>query len=220
MQQGCCCKHRFENNIEPGGDPAQQRVGHTSQQCRLAVTQEFVEYQHLTARSQNPCNFGEAIGGFRHDGENQVQYRHVETGIGKRQALRVALNWREVHIRCAGQGTAQHGAIEVKADVMVLRRQVRQIESGADAGQQHAARRGGPGSQAALARHLRGVGNRRVVERGDQRIAVFQTQCSTRGMASVNSGMSASKCVPSSATIWYVPFMVPTGVLSDEPLEY
>jgi hypothetical protein len=31
---------------------------------------------------------------------------------------------------------------------------------------------------------------------------VLQAQCSTRGMASANSGISAVKCVPSSATIW------------------
>ena len=84
----------------------------------------------------------------------------------------------------------------------MLRRQMGKVEPGADAGQQYVAGFGGQGSQAAQPRRQRGSGNRRVVERGDQRVAVLQAQCSTRGMASVNSGISASKCVPSSATIW------------------
>lgn len=195
-------KQVFEDDIEPGGDPAQQRIGQASQQCRLAVAQELVEHDYLTAWPQSPCNLGETMGRLRYDGENQVQHRHVEAGIGKRQALGIALDRREVDLFGARQGAAQHRPIEVEADVMVLRRQVRQIEPGADAGQQYAAGFGGQGSQTALARRLRGAGNRSIVERGDQCVAVLQAQCSTRGMASVNSGISASKCVPSSATIW------------------
>ena len=166
------------------------------------MAQKFIEYQYLTARPQNSRNLGEAVSRLRYDGENQVQHRQVEAGIGERQALRIALDRREVDLSGAWQGAAQHRPVEIETDVMVLRRQVRQIEPGADAGQQYAAGFVGQGSQAALARRLRGAGNRCVVERGDQRIAVLQAQCSTRGMASVNSGISASKCVPSSATIW------------------
>ncbi len=192
----------FEDNVEPGGDPAQQRVGQAPQQCCLAVAQELVEHQYLTARPQNPCDLGEAIGWLRHDGENQMQYGQVEAGIGEGQALGIALHRREVDLAGARQGTAQHGAVEVEADVTMLRRQERQVEPGADASQQHAAGFGRQGGQAALPCRLRRPGDRRVVERGDQRVAVLQAQCSTRGMASVNSGISASKCVPSSATIW------------------
>ncbi len=192
----------FENNIEPGGDPAQQRIGQAPQQCCLAVAQELVEHDYLAARPQNSRDLGEAVSRLRYDGENQVQHRHIETGIGERQPLGIALDRREVDLSGAWQGAAQHGPIEVKSDVMMLRWQVRQIEPGAYTGQQYAAGFGWQGGQAALARRLRGTGNRRVVEWGDQRIAVLQAQCSTRGMASVNSGISASKCVPSSATIW------------------
>ena len=85
---------------------------------------------------------------------------------------------------------------------MMLRRQVRQIQPGADPGEQDAVGFGRQGSQAPLARSMRGTANRRVVKRGDQRVAVLQAQCNTRGMARVNSGISALKCVPSSATIW------------------
>src|SRR5574343_641578 len=97
---------------------------------------------------------------------------------------------------------------------------MRQIETGADAGQQHPSRCGGQCVQAAFARGLCGTAQHRVVERSDQRVGVLQAQCRARGLASTNSGISASKWVPSSATIWYVPFMVPIGVVSDEPLVY
>ena len=103
---------------------------------------------------------------------------------------------------------------------MVLRRQVRQIQTGADTGEQDTLGFGRQGRQTALACGVGGTANCRVVKRGDQRVAVLQAQCNTRGMARANSGISALKCVPSSATIWKVPFMVPTGVLSEEPLEY
>ena len=131
-----------------------------------------------------------------------MQYRHVEAGIGKWQALCVALHWREVHLFSARQSPVQHGAIQIEADIPMVHWQIRQVEPRADAGQQHATRCRGQRGQAVLTRRLRGARNRRVVERRDQRVAVLQTQCSTRGMASVNSGISASKCVPSSATIW------------------
>ena len=83
----------------------------------------------------------------------------------------------------------------------MLGRQMRQIESGADAGQQDPRWLGRQGGQAVLAGAPGGGGDGRVVERRDQRIAVFEAQCSTRGMARVNSGITASKLVPSSATI-------------------
>ncbi len=191
----------FEDNIEPGGDPAQQGVGEAPQRRGLAVSQKLVEYQHLTAGSQNPGDFGETTGRFGHDSEDQMQYRHVETGIGERQALRIALHRRERDMPGARQGATEHRAIEVETDISVLRWQVGQIQPGTDAGQQYVAGFGGQGSQAAPPRRQRGAGNRRIVERRNQRVAVLQAQCSTRGMASVNSGISASKCVPSSATI-------------------
>lgn len=131
-----------------------------------------------------------------------MQHRGVETVIGKRLALDIALYRPEIDGTDPRQGAMQHGAIEVEADVAVLGRQKRQVEAGADAGQQDAAGFAGQGGQAALTRRLRGAGDGRVVERRDQRVAVLEAQCRTRGMASVNSGISASKCVPSSATIW------------------
>ena len=85
---------------------------------------------------------------------------------------------------------------------MVLRWQVRQIQSGTDTGEQDTLGFGRQGGQTALARSMGGTANRRVVKRGDQRVAVLQAQCNTRGMARANSGISALKCVPSSATIW------------------
>jgi hypothetical protein len=79
---------------------------------------------------------------------------------------------------------------------------VRQIKAGANAGQQHSAAGTGQAGQAMPAGRPSRPVDRRVVKGGDQRIAVFETQWSTLGMASVNSGISASKWVPSSATIW------------------
>ena len=85
---------------------------------------------------------------------------------------------------------------------MMLWRQVGQIEPGADTGQQNPAWFGRQGGQAAPPGAVSGAADHRVVKRGNQRIAVLQAQCSTRGMASANSGISALKWVPSSATIW------------------
>jgi hypothetical protein len=42
----------------------------------------------------------------------------------------------------------------------------------------------------------------RVVKRRDQRVGMPETQCRVRGMARTNSGIAASKRVPSDATIW------------------
>ncbi len=126
----------FENDIEPGGDPADQRVEQTPQRRALAVAQELVENQHLAAGADNPGDFGETVRRFGNDGEDQVQDSAVEAGVGERQALGIALDWQEIDRRCAGQGAPQHGPIEVKSDVMMLGRQMRQIEPGTDPGQQ------------------------------------------------------------------------------------
>lgn len=79
---------------------------------------------------------------------------------------------------------------------------MRQIQSGPDAGQQDPAGFGGQRGQASLAGGLRGAADDRIVKRCDQRVTVLQAQCKTLGMAKANSGISALKCVPSSATIW------------------
>lgn len=160
------------------------------------------------------------MGGLRNNRQDQVQHSDIETGVGKGQALGVALHRQKIDGPNPRQGLAQHGAIEIKANVMMLGRQMRQIQPGANAGEQGSAGFARQSIQAAFASGLRRTPDRRVVERGNQRVTVLQAQCSTLGMASVNSGISASKWVPSSATIWYVPFIVPTGVVSAEPLEY
>jgi hypothetical protein len=77
------------------------------------------------------------------------------------------------------------------------------VEAGADTDQQNLARlRLGQGRQAAAPRPARGGGEKRVVERRDQGIASTQDQCSTLGMERMNSLITASNWVPSSATIW------------------
>ena len=45
-----------------------------------------------------------------------------------------------------------------------------------------------------------------------RRQALIQLQWRMRGTLSVNSGIGTSKRVPSSATSWYVPRIVPTAV--------
>jgi len=124
-QFGRCVEQVFKNHIEPGCYPTQQRVGQSPQQGRLAVPEKLVEYQHLAARPHNPGDFSKAMGWFRHHGQNQMQHSTIKAGISKGQALGVALHWSEINLANAGQGAAQHGAVEVEADVMMLRRQMR-----------------------------------------------------------------------------------------------
>ena len=164
--------------------------------------EKFVEDQYGAARPQNTGDLGKAMRWLRHYGQNQMQYGAIKAGISEGQVLGVALNCVEIDWPNPRQGAAQHRTVEVEANVMVLRRQVRQIQTSADTGEQDALGFGRQGGQTALARSMGGTANRRVVKRGDQRVAVLQAQCNTRGMARVNSGISALKCVPSSATIW------------------
>lgn len=201
-QFGRCRQQILENHVETCRHPAHQRIDQAPQERRLATPEKLVEDQHLAAGADDASDFRKTKGGFRDHGEDQVQHGAIEAGSGEGQVLGVALHRLEVDMRGAGQGTAQHGLVEVEADVMVLSWQVWQIKAGADTGQQDAPGFGRQGGQAALAGRLCRPGDPRVVERGDQRVAVLQAQCRTRGMASVNSGISASKCVPSSATIW------------------
>lgn len=197
-----CGQDFLENHVESGCHPAHQRIEQAPKKRWLAAPQELVEDQHLAARADDAGDFGETMGGFRDHREDQVQHGAIEARIGEGQALGVALHRLEVDMRSAGQGAAQHGLVEIEADVMVLSWQMRQIQAGADSRQQDTTGFCRQGGQAALAGSLRRPGDARIVEWGDQRVAVLQAQCRTRGMASVNSGISASKCVPSSATIW------------------
>jgi hypothetical protein len=64
-----------------------------------------------------------------------MQYCAVEAAIGKGQALGIALNRQKVGRAHPRQGSAKHGAIEIKADIVVLLRQVGQIKPSADSGQ-------------------------------------------------------------------------------------
>jgi len=135
-QFGCFGEQVFEHDIEPGRYSADQRVGQSPQQGGLAAPEKFVEYQHASCRPQNAGDFGKATDRLRHYRQNQMQHGVIEAGIGEGQALGIALHRREVDLANTRQGTLQHGAVQVKADIMMLRRQVRQIQPGPDAGQQ------------------------------------------------------------------------------------
>ena len=177
-------------------------AGQSAQQRRLTAAQEFVEYQHAAARFDDAGDFGETVRRLRDDGENQVQHGAVEAARSKRQALRVALHRNEIDRTDTRQGPAQHGVGQVEPDIVMTRWQMRQVQTGAHTGQQDASGFGGQGGQAVLPGRPRGPGQHRIVERRDQRVGMFEAQCRARGVASTNSGISASKCVPSSATIW------------------
>jgi hypothetical protein len=110
----------------------------------------------------------------RGHGENQVQHGGIESGCGKGQILDIALYRRKVKIADAGQGAAQHRRVEIKADVAPRRGQMWQIKPRANARQQHLAAAIGQGGQTAPPRRPRRPLQRRVVERGDQRVAGFQ----------------------------------------------
>jgi hypothetical protein len=71
--------------------------------------------------------------GLRHYSQNQMQHRAIETAIGKGQALRVALYRYKIGRANPRQGPAEHGAVKVEADIVVLGWQVGQIKPGADA---------------------------------------------------------------------------------------
>ena len=59
----------------------------------------------------------------RHNGQDQMQHRMVETSCGKGQAHRIALNGTEIDALAARQSAAKHPGSQINADVVVLRRQ-------------------------------------------------------------------------------------------------
>jgi len=124
MQAGRRIQKRFENDIEPGGDAADEGIGQSPHQRSLPVTQKLVENQHLAAGAQHPLDFGKAAGGFGHDGQDQVQYGDIEAGCGKWQILRIALERREIDVPGLRQSAAQHGVGQVEPDVMMICGQV------------------------------------------------------------------------------------------------
>lgn len=126
----------FKHDIEPGRYPADQRVDQSPQEGRLAVPEELVEYQHCSTRPQNAGDFSKTAGRLRDHGQDQMQHGAIEAGIGEGQALGIALHRLEVEMANAGQSALQHGAVEVEADVMMLWRQMGQIQPSADAGEQ------------------------------------------------------------------------------------
>lgn len=192
----------LEYHVEARRHATHQRVRQAPQNGRLTVSQELVENDDLTSRADDAGDFAEAAFRLRYHGQNQVQDGAVEAGIGEGQAMHIAPYRQEVEVLGARQGATQHRLTEVYSDIAVLRGQVRQIEAGADTGQQNPAAVSGQAGQTAPARGPGCPVDRRIVKRGDQRVAVLEAQCRTLGMASVNSGISASKWVPSSATIW------------------
>jgi len=66
---------------------------------------------------------------------------------------------------------------EVDPGVAVLQWQEWHIEAGANAAQEHARRRRRQASQTSGALCAGSCGQRRVVERGDQRVTVLEAQC-------------------------------------------
>ena len=166
------------------------------------MPEKLVENKDLATGADDAGDFAEAALRLGNNGQDQMQDGTVETGVGEGQCMHVALYGQEVEMAGAWQGTTQHRPVEVDPDVMMLWWQVRQIKAGTNAGQQNPAAGTGQTGQAVPAGRPRRPIYRRVVKGGDQRITVFEAQCSTLGMASVNSGISASKWVPSSATIW------------------
>lgn len=112
----------FKHDIESGRYPADQRVDQSPQQGGLAAPEEFVEYQHSAARPQNAGDFGKAARRLRYYRQNQMQHGAIEAGIGEGQALGIALHRLEVDLANARQSSLQHGAVQVEADIMMLRR--------------------------------------------------------------------------------------------------
>ena len=137
-QAGSFRKKVFKDHIEAGRNTPYERVGQSPQQGWLAMAQEFVENQYLTARLEYSGDLGETTGRLRDDGEYQMQYRSIETAVGKRQALCVTTYGQEIKLSNTWQGATQHGLIQIQANVMMLGREVREVESSADAGQQYA----------------------------------------------------------------------------------
>ena len=172
--------------------------------------QKFIKNQTAAARRNNACCFSKAGGRVGYDGEDQMQDGMIKTAVSKRQAVRITLYATKIQTRGSRPGTAQHRMGQIQSGIAVLAWQVRQIQPGADAVEQHARRRRWQGRQAFYTLRPCNGTERRVVERRNQRVAVFEAlsvslsdaQCSTRGMAVVNAGTTASNCVPSSAVIW------------------
>ncbi len=96
--------------------------------------------------------------------------------VGKRQALRVALHTAEIELPAARERSAQHGVGQIDPGIAVLLRQERQIQAGADAAQEHACRRLRQGGETSRTLGAGGRGQRRIVERREQRVAVLEAQ--------------------------------------------
>ncbi len=145
--------------------------------------------------------------GFRawHHGQDQVQHRVVETGVGEGQGVHIPLQGRETVRRQPGQSFLQHGPGQVQAHVLMLGRQPGGVQAGTQARQQHPARGRRQMGEAVLAQGAGGPLHQGVVQGREAAVGEAQAhgaQCRVRGMASTNSGISASKGLPSSATIW------------------
>jgi ribulose-phosphate 3-epimerase len=170
----------FKHHVKPRCQPAQERIGEPAHGRKLAGAEKLVEYQHLAAGFEHTRDFAQAGRWIGHDGKNQVQHHRIKAGVGKGQALGVALHRLEVGMALARQGPAQHGVGQIEANVVMLRRQIGQIQPGANTGEQHA-----PGgcrqvSQAVLACRAGGGCNRRIVKRRDEGVAALEAQGGVR----------------------------------------
>ena len=90
-------------------------------------------------------------------------------------------------------GAGQHGGCQVETDIVVMRWQMGQVETSADAGDQHIA--GGSvvqGVETAPPGRTGCLLQQQVVERGKEGVAAAQAQCRVRGMASMNSSIGTS----------------------------
>lgn len=191
----------FPDDVEPGGQPAYKRVEGAAQRREFPRTQEFVQDQERSAGLQYAYRLRQAKGGVRDDRDDQVHQRDIEGSVSKRQLHGVPLDQDQG--RASRWNSPQHGTREVDAHVFIVFRKVGYIQARAYARDEYSVQAGaGNTRQAATPNRGRSAAQQRIVRGGEERIAVFEAQCRTRGTERVNSGIGASKAVPSSATIW------------------
>lgn len=195
-------KRVFEHHVGPRCNACGERADEPAQRRVRARPQKFIEEQDDTAGPQHARRFPERLPGLGNDRKNQVQHGVVEARVLKRQGQAVALDQAQIKPVRSRRCTNQHRVRQVESGVTMAIRQMRQVETGADAVQQDLASAGLWELCQVLPAGLDEGGARDpIVKRREQRVAEPKAQCSTRGIDSVNSGIGASNFTPSSATI-------------------
>lgn len=128
-------QHILEYHIGAGSNSAEQRADEPAQRSPFSGAQKFIENHDHAAGLEHTFGLGQRALGIRHYGKDQVHDDCVELCVLVRQAHGVALVQNNVpaNVRSTQARTLKHGMSQVDAGVMRHWREVRNVETGADA---------------------------------------------------------------------------------------